>query len=718
MVTYKKNNMNFIVKSIRRFPYLFLTFLFASGIVLEYTFQLDLANQIGLGLSFVVAISTFFLYVKMPTLSLPSKTSFLSILFILLVFFFLGGIFEYACHPIPSDELQSCGATELKERVAQIKSVPKLTKGGKISCESEVYLETENRNENDKVSVFALLTFDTCSVSFKKGDVVVISSSLKSTENNETIGFNYDTYLRKKGVEATSFVKDYRILKTLDKLSLETYASGLNLFLQNSVMADNDVDECNARDLIVAITLGDKTDMDDGLKDAYSKAGTSHLLAVSGLHVGIIILIVETLVGFVIHPKRRRYAFAAVLLAIIWGYAFLTGLTASVVRTAFMYTVYRVAMLLFSKPNPINVVSFTAFVMLVYNPFNVFDLGFQLSFSAVYSILLFGQPLINGFEKFLPEIKLKGRVGMCLSKLRTYVLGSVAISLSAQILTTPIILLTFHTLPILSIVSSLFTIPLVTLLIPLSFIYYGFFVLSTLLPVLTSVASGVLYLTLSVAKSVNAIVRYTADVSFCTVDRLPFYCYDVAVYVAVFLLIVAYYNYRRILLLWISVSISVAYFVAASIDGMNTKKCRMLAVYNVNGVRAVNRMTESNTLFGCNDTLKVSKKAGEFWTNGLMPSPSSTEENFFDFEKQRVYVLSDREEMKRDVMTPLDVDVLILTDNVAAKLCDLKNFRFRKLIVDGSNKYYVAKKWREEREKGRVDCHIVRFDGSWVEYSH
>ena len=704
--------MDFIIKSIRRFPYLFLTFFFASGIVSEYTFQFGSANQIGLASSFVLAISTFFFYVKKTV----SKFLFLSILSLLSAFFFLGGIFEHSCHPISSNELQSCGATELNVRVAQIKSVPKLTRGGKISCESDVYFETEKRNE--KASVFAMLTFDTCSVSFKKGDFVVFSSSLKSTESNETVGFNYDTYLRKKGVEATSFVKDYRVLKSSDRLSLETYASGLNAFLQNSVEAKDDVDEINARDLIVAITLGDKTDMDDGLKDAYSKAGTSHLLAVSGLHVGIIILIVECLVGLVIHPKRRRYAFATVLIAIIWGYAFLTGLAASVVRTAFMYTVYRVALLLFSKPNPIHVVSFTAFVMLVYNPFNVFDLGFQLSFSAVYSILLFGQPLINGFEKLIPEIKLKGRVGMCLSKLRTYVLGSVAISLSAQILTTPIILLTFHTLPILSIVSSLITIPLVTLLIPLSFIYYGFFVLSTLLPVLTYVTSGVLYLTLGVAKVVNAIVCYTADISFCTVDRLPFYGYDVAVYIVVFLLLVAYHNYRRILLLWISSSISVVYFVAATIDGMNTKNCRMFAVYNVNGVTAVNRMMGSNTLFGCNDTLKVVKKAGDFWTNRLMPSPSSTEETFFDFEKQRIYVLSDKNEIKRDPMSPLEVDVLILADNVAAKLSELKNFRFRKLIVDGSNKYYVAKKWREEREQGRVDCHIVRFDGSWVEYSN
>ena len=223
---------------------------------------------------------------------------------------------------------------------------------------------------------------------------------------------------------------------------------------------------------------------------------------------------------------------------------------------------------------------------------------------------------------------------------------------------------------------------------------------------------------LSVAKVVNAIVWYTADISFCTVDRLPFYYYDVAVYVAVFLSVATCYNYRRILLLWVSASISVVYFVAASIDGINIKRCRMLAVYNVNGVTAVNRMTETNTLFGCNDTLKVAKKAGEFWTNRLMPSPSSAEETFFDFDNHRVYILSDKEEIERELKSPLEVDVLILTNNVTVSLSELTNFRFKKLIVDGSNKYYVAKKWSEEREKGRVDCHIVRFDGSWIECSN
>lgn len=707
--------MDFIIKSIRRFPYLFLTFFFALGVVAEYNLQMGSINQIGVAVTFVVALLTFLIYLK----TRRNRFSFSSSFLFLFTFYFLGGVCEHCCHPIPSDELDSCGATEMMARVAKIRSVPKQTKSRKVSCEADVYCG------DAKDSIFriinAMLTFDTCDVSFKKGDHVVFSSSLKSTESSETIGFNYDTYLRKKGVEATSLVKRFRVLNSDSSIkscdfSLETSASNLNLALQNSLRGR--VSLCaDERDLIIAITLGNKTEMDDGLKEAYSKAGASHLLAVSGLHVGIIILIVECLVGMAIHPKKRPYIFAAVLLAIIWGYAFLTGLAASVVRTSLMYTVYRVALLLFSKPNPINVVSFTAFAMLVYNPFNIFDLGFQLSFSAVYSILLFGQPLIDKFERWIPEIKLKGRVGQIVSKIRTYTLGSVAISISAQILTTPIILFTFHTLPILSIASSLFTIPLVTVLIPLTFIYYGFFLLSTVLPLLGVVADGVLYVTAVVAKSVNSIVYYTADISFCTVDRLPFYGYDVAVYIIVFLLVAAYHNYRRLSLLWISASISAAYFVFSTVDGMNVKDRRMMAVYNVNGVTAVNRMTNTNTLFVCNDTLKVARKAGEFWTNSLMASPSHTEKTYFEFEKHRVYMLSDKTEIKNET-TPLDIDILILTNNVATKMSDLKNFRYKTLIVDGSNKYYVAKKWKEEREKSGADCHIVRFDGSWVERCH
>ncbi len=696
--------MNFIVKSIRRFPYLFLTLFFALGVVLEYNFRFGYIYPICVASSFVSAILMFACYIK----SRQYGFVLFSVTFLMFTFLFLGGWSEYACHPISSNRLDSLGATGLSARVAKIGSVPKLTKSRRVSCEADVYCDEAH------APIRSMLTFDTSAVSFKKGDCVIFSSSLKSTESNETVGFNYDTYLRKKGVEATALTKQYRLIDSVGYFSLESHASKLNIALQKS-LRDRDCLAPDERDLIIAITLGSKTEMDDGLKDAYSKAGASHLLAVSGLHVGIIILLVESLVGFVIHPKRRPFIFAISLLSIIWGYAFLTGLAASVVRTSLMYTVYRVAMLLFSKANPINVVSFAAFVMLVYNPFNIFDLGFQLSFLAVYSILFFGQTLVRRFEHWMPEITIEGVIGHGLGKLRQYVLGSVAISISAQILTTPIILFTFHSLPILSIASSLVTIPLVSLLIPLAFLYYGFLSLSTIFDVLTPVGNLVLYIASFVAEAVNAVVYYTADISFCTVDRIPFYHYDVVACIVIFLLVAAYHNYRRIVLLWLAASVSVVYFATVTVDGFETRKRNMLAVYNVNGVTAVNRMTETNTLFGCGDTLKVAKKANEFWTNNLMVVPSSTVTPYFAFGKDRVYILSDKEEVKREIQNPLNVDVLVLANNVASKFSELKNFRFKKLIIDSSNKSFVAKRWEEERKKSGEECHIVRIDGSWME---
>ncbi|MCQ2050345.1 MAG: ComEC family competence protein [Candidatus Saccharibacteria bacterium] len=755
--------MNFIVKSIRRFPYLFLTIFFAFGIVIEYNLNLGDVNVIGGAVFFVASLVSFVVYIKNPiiTKTMSSLTT-ISASMLLMTVFFLGGVCEHSVHPkfVETRDLRVLDKNPTDVYVAKITSVPKLTKSGGINAEAEVFTYDVKMSTSTLTS--ALLTFDTCDVAFQKGDFVAFSASLKSTENDETIGFNYDDYLRKKGVEATAMVKRYEVLGQPQGIaigqpqgiaptdfSLETSASKLNDDLKNAI-AKVDVnsvevseEEKDARDLIVAITLGNKTEMDDGLKNAYSKAGASHLLAVSGLHVGIIILIVESLVGLAISPKKRPFLFATVLLAIIWGYAFLTGLAASVVRTSLMYSVYRVALLLFSKPCPINVVSFTAFSMLVYNPFNIFDLGFQLSFSAVYSILLFGQPVTKTIENLIPEIKMPCREGArhvlneknevsrkdarscvstsvsqvisLLNKLRGYVIGSVAISIAAQILTTPIILSIFHTIPILSIASSLITIPLVTLLIPLSFVYYGLYGLSTLQPALTVVSDFVLYVATLVARAVNAIVYYTADFSFATVDRLAFYSYDVAAWIVIFLLLAAYYNYRRLSLLWIAATLSVFYVAFAAVDGTEIKKRSMLAVYNVNGVTAVNRMTESNTLFGCGDTVKVAKKANDFWTNGLLPSPSSTDKRYFEFGDKRVYILSDKDDLKRNVESPLSVDVLILADNVATKVAELKNFRFRKLIVDGSNKYYVAKKWEEERKKSGVECHIVRFDGSWIE---
>jgi hypothetical protein len=202
--------MDFIIKSIRRFPYLFLTFFFASGVVAEYNLQLGDINYIGVAVTFIVALSTFIFYLK--SWHKRPLSSFSSSILLLFTFFFLGGVCEHCCHPISSDELASCGATEMTARVAVIRSVPKLTKNRKISCEADVYCV----DVRDSIChpVYTVLTFDTCDASLKKGDFIVFSSALKSTESSETIGFNYDTYLRKKGVEATSLVKRFRVLNS------------------------------------------------------------------------------------------------------------------------------------------------------------------------------------------------------------------------------------------------------------------------------------------------------------------------------------------------------------------------------------------------------------------------------------------------------------------------------------------------------------------------
>jgi len=149
------------------------------------------------------------------------------------------------------------------------------------------------------------------------------------------------------------------------------------------------LDEENSLALVSALILGLRTGMTEEMKSDYVKAGAIHVMAVSGLHVGIVYAIVDKLFGFVTIRWRKL-----AIIPLIWGFGYLTGSAASVKRAAGMFTWYS-----FGESHPINTIVGTAFILLIFNPYLLFDLGFQLSFSAVLGILVI-HPVLNKLLKF------------------------------------------------------------------------------------------------------------------------------------------------------------------------------------------------------------------------------------------------------------------------------------------------------------------------------
>ena len=148
--------------------------------------------------------------------------------------------------------------------------------------------------------------------------------------------------------------------------------------------ADGGVDG-DAYAVVAAMSLGDKSALTRDLKDTYSVSGASHVLALSGLHLGIIYMLLSVLL-----PRRRWPALSQFLIILfIWAFVFLVGMSVSVVRSAIMLTVYGLLSIGNRDKMSINALAFTAIVMLMWNPAWLFDVGFQMSFLAVFAILLF-----------------------------------------------------------------------------------------------------------------------------------------------------------------------------------------------------------------------------------------------------------------------------------------------------------------------------------------
>ncbi len=134
----------------------------------------------------------------------------------------------------------------------------------------------------------------------------------------------------------------------------------------------------------VAMTLGDRSRLTNELRDTYSMSGASHILALSGMHLGIIYLLFSFLLGF----GRWSWLREIIIVASIWAFVFLTGLSPSAVRAAVMITIYSIVSVANRNRMSLNALAFAALVMLIANPLNLYDVGFQMSFLAVFAILV------------------------------------------------------------------------------------------------------------------------------------------------------------------------------------------------------------------------------------------------------------------------------------------------------------------------------------------
>ncbi|WP_167619911.1 ComEC/Rec2 family competence protein [Maribellus sediminis] len=304
---------------------------------------------------------------------------------------------------------------------------------------------------NEKVLVY--FEKSEAATKLKPGNTILFSRAPELIRNNgNPYEFDYKKYLSQKKIYRRTYLAESDWSATpIQKRSVKTVAENtreklLHIYREKNLGPSE-------TEILSALTLGYKRGLDPETKQTFSAAGAMHVLAVSGLHVGIIFGIFAFVFGFLQKQKRGKYFYVILAVSVLWGYAFITGLSPSVMRAAAMFSLVCIAGNIQRQTNIYNTLTVSAFLLLLLNPNNLFEVGFQLSYAAVFGIVYL-QPKIEGL------IVVKTKVGKFFWALLT-------VSVAAQIATFPLTAYYFNQFPLYFWLSNLVVIPAVFVLIAL-----------------------------------------------------------------------------------------------------------------------------------------------------------------------------------------------------------------------------------------------------------
>ena len=262
--------------------------------------------------------------------------------------------------------------------------------------------------------------------------------------------FDYKAFLSDQNIFATCYVSSENWEKLNDeKFSLKIIAARIQNYVVNLLKAQNYKKEELA--LLSALTVGYKQLLDVDQKEAFMASGATHVLAVSGLHVGIIYLLLLRIFKIFGDSRRAKIFRSIIIILSLWCFAFITGLTPSVSRATLMFSMVAIGEMMKQRNNTYNTLCLSAFILLIINPKLIFSLSFQLSYTALIGIVAF-QPMIADF--LIKKCRLPKFLG-----------DLIAVSIAAQIGTAPISIHTFNAFPNYFILTNIWIIPLVSIIV-------------------------------------------------------------------------------------------------------------------------------------------------------------------------------------------------------------------------------------------------------------
>lgn len=531
---------------------------------------------------------------------------------------------------------------------------------------------------------------DSLASALSRGDELIINARLSPPVNNGNPDeFDYARYLKRKGITGTAYVAaghwkaiGHDSSRTFRQVALDYREKVVTLYRSLGFRGDELA-------VLSALTVGDKEELSEDIVETYSVTGASHVLALSGLHIGLIYALFWFFFRFL--WKQWQYLKLFLILCLIlflWGFAFLTGLSPSVVRSVIMFSLLALAGLQPEKPLTLNTLSATAFLMLLYHPAWLFDVGFQLSFSAVTAIIVF-QP------KFYALWAVKNR-------LLRYVWGLATVSIAAQLGTAPLVILYFSRFSTHFLLTNLWVIPMVTLIL------YSAVVLLFLtpFPFLQQAFSGVVELFVRVQ---NAVLHWIEELPLASADGIRMDVWEVLLFYLFMGLV--YNSFKRCTAQNVYLSLCILLLIASysTVSNLLSAPRRSIVFYNIRGCPVVHCLDEdsrswvvsADSLF---DFSRLRRTLSPYWRRLGLKQPQvitkdcsiaglSVSNQLLCYGGKRVCLLNDARWRNKAANHPLSVDYLYISQGYEGGIEELSSlFSVGTVVFDGSLAAYHREK--------------------------
>lgn len=397
--------------------------------------------------------------------------------------------------------------------------------------------------------------------------------------------FDYRQYLAYNNIYHQHFIaRDYwHILNRASGFSLHRLSINARKYLEDKLTLF--IPRAEELAVAKALILGKKEDLDRTTKEIYAKAGAMHVLAVSGLHVGIIYLVLLGLLRQKQGRVTRPLLVAIIVIPTLWAYAFITGLSPSVLRAVTMFSFLALAQVFNRRSASLNTLAISAFILLLVNPYMIMAVGFQLSYIAVAGIIF----LYPVFEKWYnPE-----------NPILRFIWQITALSLAAQLVTSPLSAFYFHRFPTYFIFSNLLVIPAAITIVWGGLVLLALGSISSALGLILGKVLGIIILVVN--QSLHWIATLpNADIHSLTTTRL-----EIWLLYGLIIMVFLYFTTRKWSYYWVTAILVIVFSFNIIFTENQSNKLKQLVFYSVNYSWAIDFIEDSNYHLVADSLLQV-----------------------------------------------------------------------------------------------------------------